>query len=474
MRRWRERRLHQQLFTWLALTILATIAVSALVLNVLEPEHAPFDRFAGQAAGFAARQFAERWHDAEARDRLARDLADTFGVQVTLTDPQGARLLRVGPETCRGPRHGLDIEGGAGRLGRVEACLYGIRHFRPLIGLTVLGSVCLVLWTAAALLARRITRPLSLLIATTREIGSGNLSARVRLGRHQRGELRLLAEAVNDMAQRIERQMKDQRELLAAVSHEVRSPLARLRLSSEILRNDPANAPALDSIELEVVELDGLVGQLLASSRLDFESSSKQDVVAGDLFRQILSRRQLDASLLDDRSGGAVVRVDATLVTRALDNMLDNAVRHAGRVSGCRVRVVGATGSGRGTAPVSREVPNAETPVWPGSPSRSPGAAARGEPSEDSGPEATVGDGSGPLLVFEVRDEGPGFPGDVLPRVFEAFYRGPDAPRGPSGSLGLGLALVRRIARAHGGDAWAENLRGGGARVAFSVALHRA
>jgi two-component system OmpR family sensor kinase len=465
MRRRRERRLHQQLFAWLALTILATIAVSALVSSLLEPSLAPFNRVVDQGASFAMRQFAERWHDAAARDRLARDIADTFGVQVTLADAHGTQLLRAGPELCRGPRHGLEIVRGAERLGRVDACLHGTRHFRPLIGLTVLGSVCLVLWTAAALLARRITRPLSLLIDTTREIGSGNLTARVRLGRHQRGELRLLAESVNDMAQRIERQMKDQRELLAAVSHEVRSPLARLRLSAEILRNDPANAPALDSIELEVVELDGLVGQLLASSRLDFESSRKQDVVAGDLFRQILARRQLDPGLLDDRSGGAVVRVDATLVTRALDNMLDNAVRHAGRVSGCSLRVAGAAGpSPRGAerggagAMSGQEGAAGGAPVEPGREPRSP---HRDSPD-------------GEVLMFEVRDPGPGFPEHVLPRVFEAFYRGPDAPRGTSGSLGLGLALVRRIARAHGGDAWAENLAGGGAQVAFSVALHRA
>jgi two-component system, OmpR family, sensor kinase len=439
--------LHQQLFAWLALTILATIAVSALVLSLLEPAHAPFNRVVDQAASFAMRQFAERWHDPAARDRLARDIAASFGVQVTLTDAQGTRLLRAGPEPCRGPRHSLEIERGVERLGRVEACLHGMRHFRPLIALTVLGSVCLVLWTAAALLARRITRPLSLLIDTTREIGSGNLSARVRLGRHQRGELRLLAESVNDMAQRIERQMKDQRELLAAVSHEVRSPLARLRLSAEILRNDAANAQALDSIELEVVELDGLVGQLLASSRLDFESSRKQDVVAGDLFRQILVRRQLDAGLLDDRSGGAVAHVDATLITRALDNVLDNAIRHAGRVSGCSLRIVEKTGT--------------PLPVL----GHSARATERGESAEDLGHE---------VLVFEVRDSGPGFPESVLPKVFEAFYRGPDALPGASGSLGLGLALVRRIARAHGGDAWAENLEGGGAQVGFSVASHRA
>ncbi len=420
--RWHDRLLHQHLFAWLALTILSTVAVSGVVLNVLQPVRGPFDLMHGRVAELTSRQFAGRWHDERARDALARDLAETFGASITLRGADGRLLLRAGPESCRGPRHELDITQsgqGSARLGRVEACLEGLRRFRPASALIVLGSVCLVLWTAAALLARRITRPLSLLIDTTREIGGGNLSARVRLGRHQHGELRLLAESVNDMAARIERQMKDQRELLAAVSHEVRSPLARLRLCAEILRADPANSGALDSIELEVVELDGLVGQLLASSRLDFETLSKQEVQLGDLFRQVLSRHQLPSSSLDDQSRGAVARVDATLIARALDNLLDNAIRHGGSVATCRLR---------------------------------PWAAAGGNE-----------------LVFEVRDAGAGFDEHILPNVFEAFYRGPGKVGDAPGSLGLGLALVRRIALAHGGRAWAENVPGGGALVAFSV-----
>jgi two-component system, OmpR family, sensor kinase len=418
VRRWRERRLHHQLFAWLALTILATVAVSALVLNLLEPERAPQDPALAQVGDFAARQFAGRWRDARARDALARDVAQTFGFQIRLRDADGALLFSSDPAPCRGPSRALEVSADSRLLGHIEACSIGPQRFRPVIALAMLGSVCLVLWTAAAVLARRITRPLSLLIETTREIGSGNLGARVRLGRHQRGELRLLSESVNEMARRIERQIKDQRELLAAVSHEVRSPLARLRLCAEILRADSGNVQALDSIELEVVELDSLVGQLLASSRLDFETLTRQDVALGELFRQILSRHQLSAASLDDRSDGAVARVDPTLIARALDNLLDNATRHGGQVVGSSLH-------------------------WS---SDAPGK-----------------------LVFEVRDAGPGFADDVLPNVFEAFYRGPGAARGTPGSLGLGLALVRRIARAHGGDAWAANVPEGGALVAFSV-----
>ena len=416
MRRWRERRLHHQLFGWMALTILASVAISSIVLSAFAPERAPFGMQLERASAFAAQRFAERWRDAPARAELAREAAEAFEARLSLVDQDGRLLLRAGPEVCRGPSHTLDIREGGQRLGRVDVCIAGLRRFRPAVALAVLGTMCLVLWTAAALLSRRITRPLSLLIAATREIGRGNTAARVRLGRHQGGELGQLAESVNDMAERITRQLEDQRELLAAVSHEVRSPLARLRLGAEILRTDPSNTAALNGIELEVVELDGLVGNLLASSRLDFQTLSRQQVELGELCRQVVARHQLPVTCFEDRAPDAVAEVDPTLVARALDNLLDNASRHGGGVVACSLE-------------------------------RSPAGA----------------------LVIEVRDRGPGFPRDVLPRVFEAFYRGPGGATDRSGSLGLGLALVRRIARAHGGDAWAEDLPNGGARVAFSV-----
>ncbi|HVZ32357.1 MAG TPA: HAMP domain-containing sensor histidine kinase, partial [Polyangiaceae bacterium] len=318
-----------------------------------------------------------------------------------------------------GPSPELRVVRAGVELGRVRVCWNGSHNFARAV-VVVLGSACIVLWAAAAVVARRLIRPLSLLIRTTREIGSGNLAARVRLGRHQQGELRLLAESVNDMARRIERQMRDQRELLAAVSHEVRSPLARLRVATEMLRSGTATPQLLDAVEREVIELDALIGKLLASSRLDFETLSKTEVVAADVFADVLGRRGLGRELLDDQSGGQRVPLDITLIARALDNLLDNAERHAGGARHCVLRPDAAT---------SR-------------------------------------------LVFEVHDAGPGFPSDVLPRIFDGLTSGSGArKRSTQGSLGLGLALVQRIARAHGGRAWAENLPGGGAKVAFDVAL---
>ncbi len=424
-------RLQRQLFLWLGLTSLATVVAAGLALHTLEPAASAWSQRLRQVSSFAADQFAERWSDPAARHAFAQQVSEAFDAGLSLRDAQGRELERVGSVSCRGPRQELEVTRQGQALGSVRVCVEGARNFGRAL-LAVLGSAVLVLWMSAALVARRLVRPLSLLIATTREIGSGNLSARVRLGRHQRGELGLLAESVNDMAQRIERQMRDQRELLAAVSHEVRSPLARLRIASEILRSGAPNPQVLDAVEREVSELDVLVGKLLASSRLDFETLSKQPVVAAELFTEVLERRQLDPGLLEDQTQGQpdrrVASVDATLIARALDNLLDNAERHGGGVARCVLRLDGGTTSAAGVRPAA-------------------------------------------TLIFEVCDAGPGFDPVALPRAFEAFHRSADRQRVGPGSLGLGLSLVQRIARAHGGRAWAENLPERGAKVAFSVAV---
>src|SRR3954469_3390940 len=121
MRRWRDRRLHQVLFAWLALSILAAVAVSGLVLGLLvEPDRAPFGKHVDMVTSFASRQFAARWSDERARADLARDIAETFGAQLTLSGADGQRLLVVGDETCHGQSFGLDVARGTELLGRVD------------------------------------------------------------------------------------------------------------------------------------------------------------------------------------------------------------------------------------------------------------------------------------------------------------------------------------------------------------------
>ncbi len=420
---WHRRppRLQRQLFVWLVFTICATGLSVALVTHLVrfaEPGQAlEFE----QAENFVSERFAERWASPEQRRALSESLARALAANVSLLDAHG-RVLDAAGGSCKSPDHTLRVPEQGPKLGSVALCFRGSRPGR-FVGILALATACLVLWKAAAFLARMLTRPLSSLIGVTREIGAGNLKSRVRLHRGQRGELGVLADAINDMAERIERQLNEQRELLAAVSHEVRSPLARLRVSSELLRHDPSDARALGSIESEVAEIDTLVGKLLASSRLDFGTLSRVALDAAKLAETALLRQDLPLDHLHDQSAGAQISADPTLVARALDNLLDNAEQH-----------------GRG---VSRLV------------------VRRARPGEHPEPDKGV--------VFEVWDRGPGFDASTLSRAFEAFYRGPQAIGNERPSLGLGLALVQRIAVAHGGRAWAENPPEGGARVSFSV-----
>jgi signal transduction histidine kinase len=222
--------------------------------------------------------------------------------------------------------------------------------------------------------------------------------------------------------------MKDQRELLAAVSHEVRTPLARIRMLVELGRSVASgpdggpflvDAKTLDDLDREVIEIDALVGELLASSRLDFAALTKTELDAGDVARRAVERQSLTTTV--DGPGVPVrFKADPTLMQRALANVLQNAAVHGGGVDAVRVTTRHDT------------------------------------------------------VRFEVTDRGPGFAAGDETRVFESFYRGQSRAEGSAShaALGLGLALVERIAIAHGGRAFAENRTDGpGARVGIELPL---
>jgi signal transduction histidine kinase len=284
-------------------------------------------------------------------------------------------------------------------------------------GAYMFGAGIFALWACAGFMARRVTRDWMEIIRVAEDIGRGKLSSRVNMRKPFHGETHMLARVLNDMAIRIEKQMADQRALLATVSHEIRTPLARMRLLAELAREKPEAAGSLSEIEeidREIVEIDVLVADLLASSRIDFSAMSPKKLDAVEIARQAMGRASIELAHLDAPGEPVPFDGDATLTTRAVSNLIENARRHGGGVA--RVH---------------------------------------------------VGNG-GPSVRIEVEDDGPGFlPGEES-RIFEPFYRRPNG-KAEAQSLGLGLALVQRIAEAHGGRAYARNRDGGGALVGVEL-----
>ena len=456
-RRYVHARLHRRLFVWFGVSIALTASVIGAVVWLGTRGQPPWKRFLRQVDSFIGERYVAVWQEPDERAALTRSLAARMR-GATLRDTDGAPLAQAGA-TCTDRAHEIAIVTDAGvALGTVELC--DDARYRGGAGffLLLLGAGAATLWLATGVIARRLARPIGVMARVARDIGDGRLDSRVPTGARGTGELAVLSCAINDMAEHIARQLAEQRELLAAVSHELRTPLGHMRVILDMLSegaevepepefgltSDSARRPSgtgadpalIDELLREIVEMDALVGELLASSRLSFDAVDARPLDAVTLAAHALERIGADPALLrvhgadasEDGEPTIAIVGDATLLARALANLLANATRHGRGVTALRV---------------IRERAD--------------------EPTDEP-----IGASAGETVRFEVDDQGPGFAEEEQTRVFETFYRG--ERRAGSSSLGLGLSLVRRIAEAHGGRAFARNRSEGGARVGFSVA----
>lgn len=247
---------------------------------------------------------------------------------------------------------------------------------------------------------RWLTKRLERLEAAVESLGAGDLSARVAV--EGRDEVARLAQAFNRAAVRIEALVGAHRDLLAHASHELRTPLARIRLALELA------GPALDTrrragLEQDIAELDALVDEILLASRLDAVGDAYEDEALDLLALAAEECAHYDQAHLDGES--APVRGDARLLRRLLRNLLENARKYGAPPIEVRIR---------------RE---------------------------------------GDVVRLTVADGGAGIPEAERERVFEPFYR--RAGVRDNVGAGLGLALVRQIARRHGGEVRCEGWEGG-------------
>jgi len=412
----RERwRMQRRMFLWFGATILLTLVVVVGVMRMVIREGPPICKEESQIRHFHQITFERVWDNPVERAWMARQWHTEFGTTLRLVDASGNILNQYGDAPCDKPRLVIDVGPPELPKGQVVLCYvndpYAAKKAQHL-GLALMVAGCVV-WAISGIIARRVAGPLTEITRVAQDIGAGKYSSRINAERYK-GEVGVLGYVLNDMAERVERQMADQRALLAAVSHEIRTPLARLRILAEMARDKSDDQKTIDKIDAEVVEIDQLVSELLANSRIDFSALNVSPLDARLIATDALERADVDPTVLSFEAAHPQFRGDPTLVARAVLNLIENAKRHGGGVTEVRVYE------------------------------------------------------EGERIFFEVHDEGPGLDETEAEKIFQPFYRGRNSSER---SVGLGLALVRRIAQAHGGDAYAHNRpegRGACVGVSFS------
>lgn len=320
----------------------------------------------------------------------------------------------------------------------------GLLH---MIGVALVGAL-FCYW-----LARYLTSPVTKLRAATRELARGNLSARVGAAMgNRRDELTSLGADFDLMAEKIEALIKSQRRLLGDISHELRSPLARLNVALELAvqRAGPDAASALERIQREAENLNDMIGQLLALTRLESGTEG--------LHKTNVDLRQLVAEVVDDadfeaRGRTRSVRFETTdhctvmgieqLLRRAIENVVRNAVQFTPEGTEVKVSLQRGFCDGFGSA----------------------GSTGKVEAKID------LPNGSSDCAVVIVRDRGAGVPESALSRIFHPFYRVDEARDREAGGVGLGLAIAERAVRLHGGTVTAANATDGGLIVTIFLPI---
>lgn len=396
---------------WLA--ILATVVLFALLATAAwrligERPHPPnvtgFAELASevlpppQAPPAELQSALERW-----QRRLGADFAlyGADGIRIAATRDDLVALPRRDGEpehhvmTTRGPSLAMVLPDG-----RTLLMLRPGRTPPPPGPVLTFALIALGVGVGAFPVVRRLTRRLERLQAGVTDWGAGNLATRLPV--EGRDEVAQLASVFNEAAARIEQLVGAHKSLLANASHELRSPLARIRLGVELLSTDPS-AARRDELARDIAELDQLIDEILLASRLEGGATPELEPV--DLTALVAEEcARLGASL---QAVPAQVRGNVRLLQRLVRNLIENALRYGGG----RVEVE------------LRSVQGA--------------------------------------IELDVLDRGPGIDESERERVFEPFYRARGASES-SGGVGLGLSLVRQIALQHGGHVHCLPRAGGG------------
>ncbi|MGI4779455.1 MAG: sensor histidine kinase [Janthinobacterium lividum] len=282
----------------------------------------------------------------------------------------------------------------------------------------LLGLVGLAVAIGLFPIVRRLTQRLEVLQRSVQRWGEGDLT--VRVPEDGQDEIADLALRFNAAAARIETLVRSHKSLLANASHELRSPLTRIRMGLELMGDKPSPG-ARDEIARNIGELDQLIDEILLASRLDASEADMGTIESVDLTglcAEECARVEAELDLREGTDSAALtVRGVSRLLRRAIRNLLENARRY-------------------GAGEISVQL-----------------------------------DATDRVARIHVNDRGPGVPAALRERIFEPFYRLPGASE-RNGGVGLGLALVKSITERHGGSVDCEDRPGGGA--SFVITLQRA
>jgi len=439
---------------WIAHALFFILAI--LVASAMRPSHDLFDLQAQQPKFLSEAVQAYQAGGEPAAWRYLRSVHDAHHVRLFVLDDQGKDILGRRPpdwvaRAQRGEMRTADTFWGRFRppeflrasMTAADGHLYtlitelppeppgpfgihGVPGLGILIGIISSGLVCYVL-------ARYLTAPIVRLRAATQKLASGDLTARAGIpGSTRRDETAELVRDFDRMAERLQTLVSAQRRLLTDISHELRSPLARLSVALELARQrsgDDASS-ALDRIDREANRLNEMIQRLLTLVRLESggDSLEKSAVHLEQLIQEIAKDAAFEAQnrlcqVEVEIVAGCVVSGNPSLLHSAIENVVRNAIRYTEEGTSVRIRL---------------------------------------ETEENSG---------GSQAVVRVTDSGPGVPEDALEKLFRPFYRIDDARGRQTGGVGLGLAITARAVSLHGGGVRALNRPEGGLLVEIRLPL---
>jgi two-component system, OmpR family, sensor histidine kinase CpxA len=433
-----------KIFLWFWATVIATGIALIATWILLQPRDTPFpsqtsvSETAWIAGTSAVNEFEQ--HGASAASAYMEQLNQKTHMKSCLFDASGNAIAGmdcaifddIGAQAAHSDhstfnmKHGVVRVAVKVRLASGRPYIYAVEsteHRGPPPGIGPSGFALrwsvpfLVSGLICYLLARYLTAPVLRLREASQQLAQGNFSTRAAAGMERRRDaLGSLVRDFNTMAARIEELVSRQRQLIYDISHELRSPLARLNVALDLGRQRKGNDPAFDHMEQDLDCLNDMIGRLLTVAKLDTSTAAipMTNVDLTELTSQIVRSadfelQQQNGAVRLSSQGQHFIHGNAELLHSAIENVIRNAIRYTGAGNSVDVQLEAA------------------------------GAAARA------------------FVRLLVRDYGQGVPESELVNIFVPFYRVADDRNRQSGGTGLGLAIADRVVRIHGGTIQARN-----------------